>query len=464
MPTVYVEDANGVTSHAWPGPSATKESYEYGIISFPIPTGATKVAVAIYGWDEDGSYDGTKAQTIDVNWSVATSDLYVLTGTNSDGKWQGTWHYTDYAAPTSSSSTLPGYYFEGGASDKDWKATSLNHMGPNTANMSDKAHIDDFTVSSGHYFKVVQIETSSTIAAYIGYDSLTAESKALKNTSGDALITDGTNHNLVFTAQETICVYLTSGGEISITANSAKASAGYLYVTGTLASITFYSYSDNGGTSEITHGSLSSVSGITTCSSAYMKNTRTLYRVPIYNLRGATATTVASYKLGSSAVTLVPTPSSENPPAVYYDGTTIYSADATAKLAKATYNIAKAIDNATDASVCNLGSATKTALLTDYATWSGSSLYGQAGVHTYSPDAEKASMISAGTKAKVALSKIVAELDGTAHPASIRIINNMDNQSPLTLALWIVLGCGLAGLGAIGTAYFVSKKKKRHTA
>ncbi len=37
-------------------------------------------------------------------------------------------------------------------------------------------------------------------------------------------------------------------------------------------------------------------------------------------------------------------------------------------------------------------------------------------------------------------------------------------QSPLTLALWIVLGCGLAGLGAIGTAYFVSKKKKRPTA
>ena len=38
------------------------------------------------------------------------------------------------------------------------------------------------------------------------------------------------------------------------------------------------------------------------------------------------------------------------------------------------------------------------------------------------------------------------------------------NQSPLTLTLWIVLGAGILGLGAIGTAYFVSKKKKRHQA
>jgi len=37
------------------------------------------------------------------------------------------------------------------------------------------------------------------------------------------------------------------------------------------------------------------------------------------------------------------------------------------------------------------------------------------------------------------------------------------NDSPLTTTLWIVLASGLAGLAAIGTAYFVSKKK-RHQA
>lgn len=39
-----------------------------------------------------------------------------------------------------------------------------------------------------------------------------------------------------------------------------------------------------------------------------------------------------------------------------------------------------------------------------------------------------------------------------------------NDQSPLTLTLWIVLGTGLLGLGAIGTAYFISKKKERHQA
>jgi len=37
-------------------------------------------------------------------------------------------------------------------------------------------------------------------------------------------------------------------------------------------------------------------------------------------------------------------------------------------------------------------------------------------------------------------------------------------DSPLTTTLWIVLGAGLAGLAAIGTAYYVSKKKKRYQA
>ena len=53
-----------------------------------------------------------------------------------------------------------------------------------------------------------------------------------------------------------------------------------------------------------------------------------------------------------------------------------------------------------------------------------------------------------------------------AKPASAGIIPGSPNgtESPLTMTLWIVLASGIAGLGAIGTAYFVSKKKKRHQA
>ncbi|MCR5348463.1 MAG: InlB B-repeat-containing protein [Bacilli bacterium] len=38
------------------------------------------------------------------------------------------------------------------------------------------------------------------------------------------------------------------------------------------------------------------------------------------------------------------------------------------------------------------------------------------------------------------------------------------DESPLTLALWIVLAAGLVGVGSIGVAYFVTKKKKKHEA
>ena len=44
------------------------------------------------------------------------------------------------------------------------------------------------------------------------------------------------------------------------------------------------------------------------------------------------------------------------------------------------------------------------------------------------------------------------------------MIPDAANGSPLTATLWIVLGAGIAGMGAIGAAYFVSKKKKRHEA
>ena len=37
-------------------------------------------------------------------------------------------------------------------------------------------------------------------------------------------------------------------------------------------------------------------------------------------------------------------------------------------------------------------------------------------------------------------------------------------ESPLTVTLWVVLGSGLAGLAAIGSAYFISKRKKRNRA
>lgn len=59
-----------------------------------------------------------------------------------------------------------------------------------------------------------------------------------------------------------------------------------------------------------------------------------------------------------------------------------------------------------------------------------------------------------------------ASRKGTANYSysGLAVVVPSPKESPLTMTLWIVLGSGLAGLAAIGTAYFVSKKKKRYNA
>lgn len=462
LPTITVWDANNTANASFPGVAMTKVSYEYGIVSFSIPNGATKIVICVNGWTSGG------AQTVDITtWAEKTSNLYVLTGT-SDGKYSGAWHYTNYAAATSSNSTLPGYYFMGGSSDSDWKTTSLNHMGPNLSNMSAKGHIEGFSVTASQYFKVTRRTTASAVDQYLGYDHLDDASKALTNSSGNALITDGGGEdgNMVFSAAETISVYLTSSDTISVVSERAKAGAGYIYVTGTLSSISFKAYKDTSGTQEIHTGNLNIIDGNATCSTAAMNDTLGLHRVSIYSLRGTDGNAVKSFKLGSSGVIVAPTASESNTPAVYYLASTggVYNNNATGKLAKATYEIAEAIADATDDSVCNLSPAQCSSLLTDYATWSGSSFYGSAYIDTYNKAAtEKADMITDGSHGKVALSSIVAQMNKIiAGGSGARIVPGSSNaQSPLTTTLWIVLASGLAGLAAIGTAYFVSKKKKR---
>ena len=77
-------------------------------------------------------------------------------------------------------------------------------------------------------------------------------------------------------------------------------------------------------------------------------------------------------------------------------------------------------------------------------------------------------MISNGSTGPVGLPYIYAHLcrigkvTPTYAPSGILVVHGPSNdQSPLTLTLWIVLGAGVLGMGAIGTAYFVSKKKKK---
>ena len=79
--------------------------------------------------------------------------------------------------------------------------------------------------------------------------------------------------------------------------------------------------------------------------------------------------------------------------------------------------------------------------------------------------AENASVTSLGGSSDKLSVHYSAMVSRNAGGSSAGIIPGPSrDQSPLTLTLWIVLGAGILGLGAIGTAYLVSKKKKRHQA
>lgn len=49
----------------------------------------------------------------------------------------------------------------------------------------------------------------------------------------------------------------------------------------------------------------------------------------------------------------------------------------------------------------------------------------------------------------------------SASGSSARIISSLNASSSVSLTLWIVIGCGIAGLIGIGAAYYINKKKKK---
>lgn len=79
--------------------------------------------------------------------------------------------------------------------------------------------------------------------------------------------------------------------------------------------------------------------------------------------------------------------------------------------------------------------------------------------------AKEAACVSLGGVSKTVAEHFKGISERAAGGSSARFVPGPSSeQSPLTLTLWIVLGAGVLGLGAIGAAYFVSKKKERHQA
>ena len=139
------------------------------------------------------------------------------------------------------------------------------------------------------------------------------------------------------------------------------------------------------------------------------------------------------------------------------------------------WSLAENIGSATNQSLCALDSATLTKFKSDYVALTDSTakaLLNAATINTYTPDGnsyDKSSGPKITTKTNVTIEAIYTYVSVHYSPStgwSVGVSGPIGQtaSSPLTLTLWIVLGAGVLGLGAIGTAYFVSKKKKRHQA
>ncbi len=269
--------------------------------------------------------------------------------------------------------------------------------------------------------------------------------------------------------------------EMYIVDVSAIAKYGYLYIASDKTSdqITMCT-KDASGNVVVDSQSFSSYSGVATAVNVVEFNgANYLYRIPIYNLRGASGGWVVTqvvYNDGKER-TITGIPDSSSTPHVHAKPAEEGSAAADAndgEAARIVFELAAAIYGANHHSLCAVDKDIISQFKTDYAALRSAdagafALLTAAEIETYKPDGNSYNS-SSGPKIteteSVSVETMYAYINahfntstgtwslGTFGPA-------VEESSPLTITLWIVLGAGLAGMAAIGTAYFVSKKKKR---
>ena len=214
-------------------------------------------------------------------------------------------------------------------------------------------------------------------------------------------------------------------------------------------------------------GTLTNVEGCDLVSSTLKFQDGFVFSVPIFNLRGAdsgAAVTDVTFEWSAGSVSLSSVGdlggNSEQYMIINADGTvseTEYDAFVIA------LDIDDAIKAAGNQSVCNVAQEKAVELCESYDAAS-SDFLAAATIKTWNSIKPTYSGDKFWTLAEIRV-ELGNRAGGDYVIATASIIPGAPkgNESPLTLTLWMVLGAGVLGLGAIGTAYFVSKKK-RHQA
>ena len=270
-----------------------------------------------------------------------------------------------------------------------------------------------------------------------------------------------------------IDIYVNSSDKVYIVDETEIETAGYLYYSSSVAASSITLTATNGNDTTI-NGYLSNVSQLATAPStlAFASSTY-LYKIPVYNLRGVyTYAKVTSITINNVAVSLTSI-TQEDSKEYYIDGTNLNEDKGTA--ARIAWDLDASINDAkkTYQSLCALDPSTLTKFKSDYVglTDSGAkTLLNNATINTYTPDGnsyDKTTGPKITTKANIRIEVIYnyvnAHYNASTGSWTLNIMGpaGQVESSPLTLTLWIVLGAGILGMGAIGTAYFVSKKKKK---
>ena len=336
-------------STTWPGILLTGISGISNLYSFTIPDDCTGF---IIGLNNGNNYQ----QTVDITPSTE-HNLYVITTNSGSEKQSGEWKDVIY-------------YLEGdevftGDPDTAWKTSGDVVMHEPTTDNGNAAEVTGVKVNNSSKVKIVMLRGDSGSFADYWYGTLGASYAFCSN--------DGSS-NIVFGADKggTYSFYL-KNGSVYIENDANKTNYGYIY----------FSSDENASDIEVTcqnsHGDttfydtrLSYVSDEVSSLTLTFNNIKGLHKVNLYNLRKNNTvypiTSVAFYEKNNDVTTTVTFTDDATGP-VYYVKTGLTSNNKNANIAKeaaVAFDIDRAVQTATNGSVCNVEKPAAIALCTAY--------------------------------------------------------------------------------------------------
>ena len=415
-----------------------------------------------YHWsDRDGNGDATGCFTDSSgNFKCTVAGQYDILLNTTSGK--VLIYHSNYVTTT-------GYYMSGTGTfgSPDWAISSATVMGSGTAS-GNTAVLENgttgFAVTSGSKFKVVLHSSANSNTWYnmtLGgtYGFATIEDNAVKITADGSYnfyfkIDNGTNY-----------MYIVDVSEI--------ATAGFIYISSpaTIGNISVTT-TNTKSESAFSGAALNTVEGAAQASTTLKFDDGFVYLVPLFNLRGAdsgspcTAVTFSWSSPSSGSIALTSVNGIGGDSERYYitgSGTASSVASETEYEAlSVALDIDTAIAKASNKSVCNISKDDAEDLCDAYDSASDTYLPA-ATITTWNSVKPTYSGSQDATLAAIRVE--LGKRAGGSYVISSGVIPGPTGaESPLTTTLWIVLASGAAGLSAIGAAYFISKKKKRHQA